>query len=142
MKILVAWDEPEGAELLHLYLSGGGNEAVLTRTADELLAAARRGGWDVLLMALTFPATAADGFALFCQVRQALPGLPVVLACRPAELLHLPRFLKQGLKFHLSRDNQADFVFLVLATLEAAVAASRAEEAERQHERLKRYLDE
>ena len=65
---------------------------------------------------------------------------PVVLACRPEELVRLPRFLNHGLRFHLPRDDQADFVFLALSSLESALGACRAEEARQKYDRLRHYL--
>src|SRR5437016_1624262 len=124
MKILVAWDDSKEAEVLDLYLSSGENSATIALTAADLLAQVRHDKWDAILMALTFPTTADEGFALFEQIRQTVPETPVVLALKPTELFQLPRFLNHGLRFHIARDNQADFVFLVLSTLESAVAST------------------
>ena len=79
-------------------------------------------------MTLAFP-TPERGFAVFEQVQQLQPGVPIVLACRPGEMINLPRFLMHGLRFYVFRDGAGDYVFLVLATLESAIAVARAEEA-------------
>ena len=122
--------------------SAGVNEVTIALSAEDLVARTREGSWDAVLMVLTFPGTAEEGFASFQQVRQAQPGVPVLLACRPNEMGLLPRFLNHGLRFHIVRDNQADFVFLVLSSLELALAATRAEESQRRYEQLRRYLGE
>jgi serine phosphatase RsbU (regulator of sigma subunit) len=98
------------------------------------------GHWDAVLMSLTLP-TPEDGFNLFEQVRKTLPGMPVLLACRPTEMISLPRFLTHGLRFYLIRDAQGDFIFLVLSSLESAVEAARAEEARKLAERLREEMD-
>jgi DNA-binding response OmpR family regulator len=140
MRILVAWDDPKEAEVLRLYLSVGDNQVEVVQTVDDLLSQILPGAWDVVLLALTFPAGASEVFGLFQQVRQTMAGVPVVLACRPAEIIHLPRFLNHGLRFHIVRDDEGNFVFLVLSSLEAAVAAVRAVNSQRQLEKLKNYL--
>jgi DNA-binding response OmpR family regulator len=142
MCILIAWDDPKEAEVLRLYLSVGDNAVDVSQTVDGVLPWARQGPWDVMLLALTFPAGAGEAFPGFTRLRQKLPGVPVVLACRPAEMIHLPRFLNHGLRFHIVRDDQADFGFLVLSSLESAVAAARAENSQKQLEKLKNYLGE
>src|SRR5947209_18645285 len=105
VRVLVAWDNPNEAELLHMYLSvGGENEVALCATREELLEQARQGHWDVAFMAETFPATADEGFACFMELRRELPDTPTVLGARPGEMIGLPRFLKQGLRSHVIRD--------------------------------------
>lgn len=141
MKILVAWDNAKEAELLALYLSAGENESAVCHTAEEALAQARQQNWDAYLLSLTFPATAEDGFAVFQQLQDILPGVPAVLACRPTEMMELVRFLTHGLRFYIIRDNRADFIFLVLSSLESAVAAVRAEEARKLAQQLREEMD-
>lgn len=142
MKILVAWDNHSEAELLSLYLSGGGDhEIVLAASAEDLLAHARSATWDVALLALTYPSSADQGFALFTQLQALLVTTPVVVACRPTEMINLPRFLIQGLRFYIYRDPQGDFIFLILSTLESAVAAKRAEEDRKLAEQLREEIN-
>jgi CheY-like chemotaxis protein len=142
MRILLAWDDPKEAEVLQLYLSVGDNALGVSQTVDDVLARARQGPWDVVLLAHAFGAGGGEAFSVFNRVRQTLPGVPVVLSSRPAEMIHLPRFLNHGLRFHLIRDDRADFVFLVLSSLESAVAAARAETSQKQLEKLENYLKE
>jgi serine phosphatase RsbU (regulator of sigma subunit) len=63
------------------------------------------------------------------------------MACRTTEMLNLPRFLMHGLRFYIVRDGGGDFVFLVLSSLESAVAARRAEEARKLAERLREEME-
>src|SRR5262245_59447396 len=140
MKILVAWDDPSEAELLQLYLSVD-NEVVITSTQEEFLTQFDEEGWSVVLVALSFPKGADDCFPLFKQTQEIAPEVPVVMACRATEMLHLPRFLTNGLRFYLVRDSGGDFVFLVLSSLESAVAARRAEESKKLAERLREEMD-
>jgi serine phosphatase RsbU (regulator of sigma subunit) len=141
MKILVAWDTPDEADLLKLYLSVGEHEATVTRTRPEYLAQLEQGGWGIVLMALSFPSTPEESFPLFQQTLTMAPEMPVVMACRTTEMLNLPRFLMHGLRFYLVRDGGGDFVFLVLSSLESAVAAKRAEEARKLAERLREEME-
>jgi serine phosphatase RsbU (regulator of sigma subunit) len=56
-------------------------------------------------------------------------------------MLGLARFMTNGLKSYLIRDDNGDFIFLALASLEAAVAASRADEAKKLNEMLRDEMD-
>ncbi|MCI0458273.1 MAG: serine/threonine-protein phosphatase [Gemmataceae bacterium] len=141
MKILVAWDDPAEAELLTLYLSVGDNEATVVRTREEYLTEMHKGDWTVILMSLSFPTSPDQSFPLFEQTQQHLPEVPMVMACRTTEMLNLAHFLTRGLRFYLVRDGGGDFVFLVLASLESAVAAKRADEARKLAERLREEMD-
>lgn len=140
MKILVAWDDPSEAELLRAYLEAGDHEAVVCHTAREVEKEAAA-VWDVVLMSLTFPNSPDQGMALFDSLQQWMPAVPVVLACRTTEMLNLPRFLVRGLRYYLIRDAGGDFVFLVLAGLESALAAHQAEEARKLADRLREEMD-
>jgi serine phosphatase RsbU (regulator of sigma subunit) len=141
MKILVAWDDPKEAELLGLYLSTGDNDVAVAAGPEDLLARARQGGWDAVVQSLTYPTTADEGFGLFQQLQQLLPGAPVVLGCRPGEMFNLPRFLTHGLRFHLMRDERGDFIFVMLSCVASAVEATRAEEGRKLAQRLREEMD-
>lgn len=141
MRILVAWDNPAEAELLSLFLATGENEAFIGLNREEVQARAAEGAWDVLLLAATFPASADDGYAFFEKMQHDHPEVPIVLACRQSEMLHLPRFLTHGLRFYLVRDERGDFVFLVLSSLESSLAAVRAEESRKLAEKLREEMD-
>lgn len=140
MRVLVAWDDAGENDLLNLYLSTT-NEVTSVSSADAMLHAAQGSPWDVILLTVAFCATPAETFALFEQLRQLVPGVPVVVGCRPVEMIHLPRFLKHGLRFYVLRDPQGDFIFLLLNTLEAAVEAIQADEARKLAEKLREEMD-
>src|SRR3712207_6896643 len=61
--------------------------------SDDLAAAAHAQPWDVVLQTLTFPATVDDGAAAYARLQKLLPDTPIVLACRPAEIINLARFI-------------------------------------------------
>lgn len=140
MRILIAWDSAEEGELLQLYLDSDENQASVCLTAADVHARLRREPWDAILMAQTFPSAEA-GLALFSRLHQELPTIPILMACRPSEMIALPRFLTRGLRFYLIRDDQRDFIFLVLSSLESAVAATRAEESRKLADRLREEMD-
>ena len=141
MKILVGWDDPQEAALLELYLSAGEHEAKVFMDADELKAQAREGGWDVMFLAMTFPKTAEEGYAVFAELHDEPTPLPTVLGCRSTEMMGLVKFLTHGLRFYLIRDERGDFVFLALSSLESAVAAVRADRAKELASRLREEMD-
>jgi serine phosphatase RsbU (regulator of sigma subunit) len=141
MRVLIAWDVPREAELIALYLNTAENQAVSCLTAGEVLARAELGLWDAVLMSLTFPKTADEGYELFTKLQEALPDVPVVVGCRPGEMFALPRFLTHGLRFYINRDERGDFIFLVLSCVSSAVAATHAEEARKLAARLREEMD-
>src|SRR5262245_35186951 len=140
MRTLVLWDDAGQAELLGLYLGTESNEVRICLSVEELQAQ-RRQATDVILMSLTFPKTADEGFANFMQLQETMSSAPVVLACRPTEMLSLPRFMTKGLRHYIVRDDNGDFMFLALTSLEGAVAAARAEEAKKLASLLREEMD-
>ena len=85
MRILVALDIPDEADLLGLYLGGGDNEVVQVASGEALLVRARAEIWDVVLMPLSYPETVEQGFELFSQLLPTLVDTPLVMACRPTD---------------------------------------------------------
>jgi sigma-B regulation protein RsbU (phosphoserine phosphatase) len=141
VKILVAWDDPAETELIQLYLSlGGENEVEVCDGRDRLIAHAVRNGFDVALLAQTLP-TPEDGFNAFLALRSKCPDLPIVLGSRAEEIIGLPKYLKQGLRSYIIRDGRGDFMFLLLAALESAVEAERAQRASVLAGKLREELD-
>jgi sigma-B regulation protein RsbU (phosphoserine phosphatase) len=141
MRVLVAWDDSDQADLLSLYLGNEANDIKVCLTVEEFTAQNGPGRWDVVLMALTFPKTADEGFHHFQQQQDMMPGVPIVVACRQTEMLSLPRFMTKGLRFYIVRDDNGDFVFLVMSSLESAVAAVRAEESKKLTAMLRDEMD-
>ena len=113
-------DDPKEAELLHLYLTIGNNEATICVNSSDLLSKAGEDRYDVILLSQTLPTT-DEGYAVFTQLQSLLPETPVVLACRLAEIIALPRFLTHGLRSYIIRDERGDFIFLMLSSLESTV---------------------
>lgn len=142
MRILSGWDDSGEAELLQLYLAAGeANQVVLTNDEAELLHLAASQVWDVILQSLTFPSSAERGIEVYCRVRELAPETPIVLGCRPSEIISLPRFLLRGLRFYLYRDAAGDFMFLLQSVLESAVTVARAEQAERLADQLRQEIE-
>ena len=103
MRILVGWDNPAEAELLKLYLTGGGeNEVVATELAEDFLTqlgVAHERPWDVVLLALSFPHTVDQGFALFEQVeppKRSLTGAVERIGLAVGERLTVGHHLSLG----------------------------------------------
>ena len=141
MRILVAWDDADQADLISLYLGTEENEIKVCLASQEFTEQLVQGRWDVALIALTFPKTPEDGFATFQKLQEKLPGLPVVLGCRQTEMLNLPRFMTHGLRFYMIRDDNGDFIFLALTSLESAVGAARADEQKKLASYLRDEMD-
>lgn len=141
MKILVAWDDAKEIELLQLYLAiDGENSVEICRTQQELDTLATQQHWDIALLAQTLP-TADEAFAALQAFRAKAPDVPVVIASRTEEMVGLPRFIKQGLRSYIIRDERGDFLFLLLCALESAVEAERAARASLLAEKLREELD-
>src|SRR5712692_4212825 len=126
MHILVGWNHEAEAELLALYLGILDNDVFTTTDRNVLLQRARGEAWDVVLLSLSLPDS--DGaYAVFQQLRQLHPECPIVGVCPPNDVFRMARFLTNGLRAYLPRDENGDFIFLVRAALEGAVDAVRAE---------------
>ena len=141
MRILVAWDNSEQAELMGLYLGADTNEVKVCPTAEEFAKESVLGRWDVVLLSMTFPTSADEGFIEFTKHLERMPGIPIVVGCRQNEMLGLPKFMTKGLRFYLIRDDNGDFIFLALPCLEQAVLAARADEAKKLTEMLRDEMD-
>jgi serine phosphatase RsbU (regulator of sigma subunit) len=142
MKILVGWDDPSEADLLQLYLSGGGdNDVYLASTSEEFVEQAQSSQWDAMFLALSFPKTVDEGFQTFCKIVPLLATSSLVMACRPSEMISLPRFVIRGLRFYVYRDPQGDYIFLVLSTIESAVAAFKAEQERKLADQMRQEIN-
>jgi sigma-B regulation protein RsbU (phosphoserine phosphatase) len=141
MRILVAWDDSDQADLMSVFLAAETNEVQVCLTPDEFVNASIAGKWDVVLLAMTFPTNADEGYTHFIKHLERLPAVPLVLGCRQKEMLGLARFMTNGLKNYLIRDDNGDFIFLTLASLEAAVASARADETKKLTAMLRDEMD-
>jgi len=126
MRILVGWDDSKQADLISMYLAVGDHEAIVTLGPDELLARLNHSEvWDVVFLSVTLP-DIEIGFETFQQIRQRQPDLPIVGACRSDEVYKVVRFMAHGMTAYAIRDDQGDYLFMLLAVLESAVDAVRA----------------
>jgi sigma-B regulation protein RsbU (phosphoserine phosphatase) len=140
MKLLIAWDDQGEAELLRLYLHTD-NELMFADQDAPFDVCLQQGDWDAVLMTLTYPEPTKQGFAYFDRLIHALPDLPVLMACRPEEVINLPRFLNKGLRFYLIRDAQKDYIFLLSAAVESAVRAAEADAARKLADQLRQEIN-
>jgi serine phosphatase RsbU (regulator of sigma subunit) len=141
MKLLVAWDEAEEAELIGLYLGASGNEVSPARCADELERLAADGpAWDAILMPTAFP-DCDRAYQALLKIQLAQPECPVIGACHPEDLFRVARFLTRGMRSYVLRDRGKDFVFLLQAAVEAAVEAVQAERERKLTDRLREEVE-
>jgi phosphoserine phosphatase RsbU/P len=127
MRVLVAWDDSREAELLALYLNVGSSQAVIhTDLGAFRQALSEPGVWDAVLLPIDRP-DEQSGLGTFLAVRETLPDCPVVAACHLRSTYQLARFLAQGLRAYVIRDDARDFIFLLHATLQGTVEAVTAE---------------
>lgn len=140
MRILAAWNDAAEAELLGLYLNLDKNQFVVAPDATTCLEQVRVQDWDVVLLSLTFPDIDA-AYELFQQIRRLQPGCPIVGACFPQEVFQLARFMTNGLRSYILRDEVGDYLFLVHVTLENTVAAVMAEREQKLAEKLREEIE-
>ena len=131
MRILVSWDNEPQIELLKMYLGMGDHAVVATANWDQFkMLVASPQTFDVILMASSYP-DHDPAFELFEKILAMRPECPVVAACLQNEVYRIARFIESGLRSYVIRDDNCDFLFLVLAILEAAV-----KQVETERERL------
>ena len=146
MKILVGWDNPKEAELISLYLNNDEHSArVVEPTA--LLDSVRGtlpedddwDEWDVILMTTGDDET-NGALECFRQIHELRPNCPSVGACHPNQTSQLTRFIAAGMRTYVLRDEQGDFIFLLLQTLENTVQAVLAEREQLVAEKLREEM--
>ena len=131
MRILVSWDNEPQIELLKMYLGVGDNAVVATASPEQFqLLINSPQPFDVILMASSHP-DHDPAFELFEKILEKRPECPVVAACLQNEVYRIARFIAAGLRSYVIRDDNCDFLFLVLAILKAAV-----KQVETERERL------
>ncbi len=141
MRTLVGWDVAEEAELIQLYLNAGENTAVIAMNAEEIVHHAETDGkFDAILMCISHP-DSDTAYQVFCQLRELLPGCPIVGACHMQEIFKVAKFLTKGLRAYVPRDTAGDYVFLLEATIESIVEAVRAEREQKIAEKLREEID-
>jgi len=141
MKLLVGWDDAQEAELINLYLGASDNDVSLATGADELERLAANGtNWDAVLMPTNFPDW-DRGYDALVQIQKALPECPVIGACPAGEMVKLARFLVQGMRSYVLRDQTQEFVFLLQMTVESVVQAVQAERERKISEKLREEVE-
>ena len=101
-KILIATNDQAHRASVSRFLEGRGYPFVVAETAQDMMVQLRSGGIDLVVAAVMGPD--ADGFELMRLVRQAMPGLPViVLALGGAELGHRHLDCATGLNREVAR---------------------------------------
>ena len=78
----------------------------------------------------------------FCsRFKSALPDCPVIGACHSGDMVKLARFLGQGMRAYVLRDQGQDFVFLLQVTVESVVQAVQAERERKIAEKLREEVE-
>ena len=140
MRILVGWDDAAEIDLLQMYLNLDDNTVQVLTEPEEFLAQAQSEAWDVYLISATWP-DAEQAFAVFQRLRACCPDPPIVAATNPADVYRLARYLTAGLRSYVIRDANKDYLFLLQASLAAAVDAVRAEQERLIAEKLRQEID-
>ena len=137
MRILVGWNDPEQADLMSMYLGIGDHDVNVVLGGDELLERLNSAEpWDVLFLSIALPDIEA-GFATFQKIRHLRPDMPIVGACLAGEVYRVVRFMTHGMSAYAIRDEQGDYLFMLLAVLESAVEAVRAMRDQQVAEKLR-----
>ena len=80
-------------------------------------------------------------FSTFTQLRALLPEVPIVGACKGNDVYRLARFLTNGLRTYVIRDESSDFIFMLQAILESTHEAAHAERERQIAEKLREQMD-
>lgn len=140
MRVLVGWDAVEEAETISLLLGVDEDPPTVTTSPAEFLDLVRRESWDVVLFALSFPSH-DEAFALFQQVRELIPNVPILGAYHQGDVAHLAQFILNGLHSYLARDAAGEFILLLGMIIESAYTAMQAQRSRQLMERLKEEID-
>lgn len=140
MRILVGWDDPVEAETINLVLNVDENSAEVYSDRESFEAAVVRGGWDTVLLTLSFP-DEDSAFQIFQKVRRYLPSAPVLGAWRAGEIVQLAKFISHGLRMNIPRDANGEYLFLLLYLIESAYTAVQAERSRHLADRLREEVD-
>jgi len=125
MKILVGWEPSPEIETIELMLNVGAHKAVICRHAAVYIDTLNKSDWDAVLLSLNFP-TSDEATAIFKATQEALPSTPIVGVIRNHEFTRLIEFISNGLHSHIIRDDDQNFIMLLISILEAAEKNVRA----------------
>jgi len=141
MRVLVGWDNAEQAELMRLYLNVDENAVVITTNHEQTLQLVEsKQNWDAVLLTTSYP-DADTAYEIFEKVRELRPECPVIAACQSDGVYRLARYLTNGLRAYVIRDDSGDFMFLLQAVLEGALKQAEAERERLIAEKLRREVD-
>ncbi|MBT7919333.1 MAG: hypothetical protein HN617_17505, partial [Planctomycetaceae bacterium] len=125
MKILVGWEPSSEIETIELMLNVGTHEAVICRHAAVYLDTLNKADWGAVLLSLDFP-NPDEAAVVFKATQKALPSTPIVGVIRNHEFTKLIEFISDGLHSHIIRDDDENFIMLLISILEAAEKNVRA----------------
>ena len=140
MRILVGWDDLAEAELIDTFLNIDENIARVFNDGPQMDAVVGTEEFDAALLALSFPTNEA-AFPLFKKIRQCHPGIPIVGAWRSGEISQVAKFILNGLHSFISRDENGDFIFLLMSIMEAAHMSVQARRAQVVAEKLREEVE-
>lgn len=141
MRILVGWDDAKQADLISMYLGIGDHETVVAIGSEQLSSRLHDNElWDVVFLSVTLP-DVESGFQAFTRIRTLRPDLPIVGACFPAEVYRVVRFMAHGMTAYAIRDEQGDYLFMLMAVLESAVEAVWAIRNQQLAEKLREEVE-
>jgi serine phosphatase RsbU (regulator of sigma subunit) len=140
MRVLVGWDDPSEIELLTMYLEVDDTAVQLVKDARELVHRFRTESYDVVLFPVVYP-DSDTAFDAFQQLSRIDPLVPVLMASRPGEIYPLARLIRHGLRAHITRDPQKEYLFLLQTLLESTLAGKHAEEARMLSLRLQEEIE-
>lgn len=141
MRILLGWDDEAQVELLKMYLTVNDNELVATCEPDrfsEFVQSEQH--FDVIVMSLNLP-DHETAYNLFQQTVATRPECPIVAGCPQNDVYRLAGFLTCGLRSYFVRDDNGDFMFLVMAIVDAAVKQVETERERLVAEQLRKEVE-
>ena len=106
MKVLIVEDQPAVAKALRMLLDLNDIETESTSSPDAALRTVSQGGVDLVLQDMNFSPGATsgeEGIALFRRLREADPGLPVLLLTAWTSLETAVQLVKEGASDYLAK---------------------------------------
>lgn len=127
-KVLIAEDNPQGAELIHDYLDGEGWELRIAVDGDDTLKQVKEWQPDVLLLDIMMPKL--SGFEVCKRIRRdpTANSLPVLMITALDQASDIDRAVDAGTTDFMTKPiHKADLVYRVKALLKADRQASEVE---------------
>jgi CheY-like chemotaxis protein len=120
LRVLVAEDHPVNQKVVGLILEAHGCEGVMVPDGLQAVAAARQGGWDVILMDMQMPHM--DGLAATRAIRAfegAGPRTPIIMLSANAMESHRHEALAAGADLHVAKPVTAAALIQAMSTVVA-----------------------